>query len=197
MTQPHGTETRYCSGCRCDDCRAGHAAGARRRRRAKAYGRHVPKSVPNVGVSRRVQALMCLGWSMRAQSRLLGWHPDRLGMMLIGDGVSPRNHARIAALYDRLWNTPPMVRTRGERISVSRTIALARRRGYQPPMAWDDDDIDDRAARSNVSARRGAWEPQPCGTAAAARRHYRRGEALDEACRAASRRQAAERSAAA
>jgi DNA (cytosine-5)-methyltransferase 1 len=134
MTQPHGTETRYCSGCRCNDCRAGHAAGARRRRRAKAYGRHVPKSVPNVGVCRRVHALMCLGWSMRAQSRLLGWHPDRLGMMLTGDGVSPRNHARVAALYDRLWDTPPKASSKGERIGVSRTIALARRSGFQPPM---------------------------------------------------------------
>jgi hypothetical protein len=37
-----------------------------------------------------------------------------------------------------------------------------------------------------------SWDLKPCGTAAAARRHYRRGEPLDQACLAAARRQYAE-----
>lgn len=39
---------------------------------------------------------------------------------------------------------------------------------------------------------RGRKPERPCGTAAAARRHYKHGEPLDEACKAAVRRQSAE-----
>jgi hypothetical protein len=39
---------------------------------------------------------------------------------------------------------------------------------------------------------RGRKPERPCGTAAAARRHYKHGELLDEACKAAVRRQSAE-----
>lgn len=141
----HGTETAYCTdGCRCQPCRDAHAAGARRRRRNAAYGRHVPRSVSNAGVRRRVEALMCLGWSMRVLSRRLGWHEDRLAVMLSAyDGVSPRNAQRIAALYEQLWNQQPPQATKADRMSVGRTIALAERRGFLPPMAWDDTELDD------------------------------------------------------
>jgi hypothetical protein len=140
----HGTELAYCSdACRCQPCRDAHAAGARRRRRTAAYGRNMPKSVPNAGTRRRVEALMCLGWSMRVISRRLGWHEDRLAVMLAGyDGVSPQNAERIAALYEQLWNAHPPQATKGDRMSVSRTIALAQRRGFRPPMAWDDTELD-------------------------------------------------------
>lgn len=175
-TAPHGNETRYCAGCRCDDCRAAHAAGARRRRRMKAYGRHVPKSIPNSGARRRVQALMRIGWSMRAQSRMLGWHPDRLCVMLSSyDGISPRNHARVSALYDRLWDKPAPQRTKGERIAANRTIAAAIRLGYLPPLAWDDEEIDTAPAA------------RPCGTHAAFNRHKARGERIDARCARAER----------
>ena len=40
---------------------------------------------------------------------------------------------------------------------------------------------------------RDAKDLAPCGTEAAARRHYRRGERVDEACRAAASRASAER----
>lgn len=145
---PHGTENRYNTGCRCQPCRSAHAAGARQRRRMKAYGQWTPRSVPNTGARRRVEALACLGWSMRSLSRMLGWHADRLQVLLSSyDGVSPANHARICALYDRLWDKPAPQRTKGERISARRAIAIAQRLGYKPPLAWDDDTIDDPAAR--------------------------------------------------
>lgn len=155
--QPHGTVTRYCTGCRCDDCRAAHAARARWRRRMHAYGRAVPKSVPNAGARRRIEALQTLGWSMRDLSRMLGKHPDRLSVSLkTYDGISPANHALIAGLYDRLWSTPAPQRDKGERISAQRTIARAQREGYLPPLAWDDETIDDPDARPAAQPERDA-----------------------------------------
>lgn len=55
--------------------------------------------------------------------------------------------------------------------------------------AWMDDLPDE------APAPRGRAASSPCGTPAAARRHWRRGEPLDEACRQASRRDRADRSA--
>lgn len=193
----HGTPRGYDEGCRQPCCRAAHAARARARRRAVAYGQHTPRSVPNIGARRRVEALMRLGWSMRQQSRMLGWHADRLTIMFNNQrGISPANLARITALYDRLWNVTPQQTTKGERVSVRRTVALAERQGFQPPLAWDDDEIDNPDARPHVHTGSSPWDHKPCGTIAAARRHYRRGEPLDAACRAASNRNRRERSAA-
>lgn len=180
--QPHGTVTRYCTGCRCDECRAAHAARARWRRRMHAYGRAVPKSIPNVGARRRIEALQTLGWSMRDLSRKLGKHPDRLSVSLKNyDGISPANHAAVAALYDQLWDTPAPQRTKGERISARRTIANAARHGYLPPLVWDDDEIDDPAAQPHQPKDTG-MERKPCGTEAAYRRHLRHGEQPCAAC---------------
>lgn len=188
IDRSHGTPRRYDIGCRCNPCRAAHAQRARDYRRRVAYGRQVPKSIPNVGTQRRIEALQTLGWSMRSLSRMLGFHPDRLSVMLTAQaGVSPRNAARVAELYDRLWDKPAPTRTKGERITASRTKATATRNGYLPPLAWDDDEIDDPAAQPHTPDD-GKREYIPCGTPAAARRHYRNGEPLDLACRQADRR---------
>ena len=48
----------------------------------------------------------------------------------------------VAEVYDRLWDKPaPEGRNR------SCALAMARRKGFVPPLAWDDDEIDDPAAR--------------------------------------------------
>lgn len=195
MTIQHGTQSGYNNGCRETCCRTAHAAMARAYRRRVAYGRQVPRSIPSVGTRRRLEALQTLGWSLRDLSRKLGCHPDRLSVMLVKqDGVSPRNATRIAAMYDQLWDKPAPTRTTGQRISASRTIARAQRLGFIPPLAWDDDEIDDPAAQPYLPSD-GIRELAPCGTTAAARRHYRLGEPLDEACRNAERREKNDRAA--
>lgn len=68
-------------------------------------------------------------------------------MFKSGSGISPTNAARIAALYDELWNVEPPAETKFDRISAGRARAVARRRGYLPPLALDDDTLDDLAAR--------------------------------------------------
>lgn len=89
--------------------------------------------VPRVGAQRRIQALLAIGWThahMRAESGVL----THVLLAQAGEWVTQRNHNRVRAMYERLSMTPgPSDLTR----------ARAARRGYAPPLAWDDDMIDD------------------------------------------------------
>lgn len=154
--KPHGHVTRYATGCRCDDCRTAHTERARFRRRMRAYGRWTPQGVSRVGTKRRIEALACLGWSMRALSRMCGWHEDRLSQLINNpeyEQVSPANRDRIARLYDELADRRPPTDTKEQRMSVSRAIGHARRSGFAPPIAWDDDTIDDPNAKPYAELR--------------------------------------------
>jgi hypothetical protein len=100
--------------------------------------------VPRIGAVRRVQALLAIGWTHKAMSALVGqgsnWTANFVHQQ--GTWVTRRNHLRVVALYDELWDKPgPSAATRGR----------AARKGYLPPLAWDDDSIDDPAAWGNVT----------------------------------------------
>lgn len=99
--------------------------------------------VPATGPRRRVQALNALGWSQEqivARARDLGHPLTRAGihsLMHRGDHrVRLRTHQAIAAAYASLSMTLPEPGR-----SVTWTRNLAERRGYLPPLAWDN--IDD------------------------------------------------------
>ena len=65
--------------------------------------------------------------------------------------ISPRMAGRISAVYDELWATP------GPDKGVA---SKARTLGHAPPLAWDDDTIDDPAARpEGVATSRGRKLP--------------------------------------
>lgn len=186
MRDHTASETCHSAGCRRPECRTAHAEGARRRRRLVAYGQWTPQSVPNIGARRRIEALQRLGWSMRELSRMLDCHPDRLSVLFLTQtGISPRNHQRVAALYDELWDRPAPQRTKGERISARRAMNRAADLDYAPPLAWNDDEIDDPAARPQRCDPRTNPERKVCGTLAAYRRHLRKNQPVDEACRKA------------
>lgn len=92
--------------------------------------------VPACGTRRRIQALLYLGWTHQEMRRRSG---VRTAVTLAGKGewVTVQTHVRIARLYDELWDVQgPSPITR----------RWARKRGYLPPMAWDDDTIDDPSA---------------------------------------------------
>lgn len=155
----HGTTQAYViDKCRCQDCRAANAARVGRYRKRKAYGRLSPKPINGIGARRRIQALATLGWSLRHLSLELGWSQDRLWLFLMerdGTNVSPKNHAKICALYDRLWDRVPPRTTKGERIVYTRTILRAKRYGWLPALAWDDiDDPDETPDYHTQPARR-------------------------------------------
>lgn len=97
-----------------------------------------PRSlVPALGAIRRVQALLALGHTHRAIAALLPNQDPSVTMKLIArkqPGVTFRYlHEAIAAAFDQL----AMVPGRSEQ-----TRRRARRRGYMPPLAWDEGTID-------------------------------------------------------
>jgi hypothetical protein len=92
-----------------------------------------------VGTTRRLQALCALGWSSAESARRLGIRAQHTNLIVNGyqRAVLARTARNTATLYDEL----AMVRGPSE---YARRIAA--RKGWWPPLAWDDDRIDDPAA---------------------------------------------------
>ena len=101
-------------------------------------------SVPAIGARRRLQALMVMGWRHKHLAPLLGFRTTNLNHQA-GDWITQQKHDAVMDLYDRLWN----VKGPAGQQSLSR-IAKA---GYAPPLAWDDDTIDDPNALPDLGAR--------------------------------------------
>lgn len=92
--------------------------------------------VPLLGVQRRVQALMVMGWRIQDiedRSGVRALH----GRLYDRQRIAAVDYRRIAALYDELWDAKGPSR-KGARKAASI--------GYAPPLAWDDDTIDDPKA---------------------------------------------------
>jgi transcriptional regulator with XRE-family HTH domain len=105
------------------------------------------------GTRRRLQALVTLGWSQAKLADRLGWTPTNLGTLLRGDRTTAATARKVRALYDELWNQAPPEATHREKIAASRARNHAQKLGWAPPLAWDDDDIDDPSAVPNVGAK--------------------------------------------
>lgn len=93
--------------------------------------------VPNVGTARRLQALMAIGYSGEYLARRLGMSRANIGPVIHATrDVTSATHAAVVGLYDDLWDQTPAART------STKTRRLAARYGWVPPMAWDDDAMD-------------------------------------------------------
>ena len=99
---------------------------------------------------RRLQALAVMGWPTREIAARLG-NLDAQTYVYIANGrtrtIRRRTEDAIAALYDELWDQPG-------RSARTRTIAL--RKGWAPPLAWDDDTIADPDAQPHGEH----WQPR-------------------------------------
>jgi transcriptional regulator with XRE-family HTH domain len=104
-------------------------------------------SVDATGTRRRIQALVAMGWSQSKIAARLGVAPTNLGTTMSGKQVHAATARAVRALYDELWNQPPPEDTHHDKIAASRARNLARSRGWAPPLAWDDETIDDPRAR--------------------------------------------------
>jgi hypothetical protein len=95
--------------------------------------------VPAIGSRRRIRALLAIGWRHSDMTaRLTVAHRTGVIAHQAGDWVTKATHDAIAALYDELSMTP------GPSDLTRQRAAAA---GYAPPLAWDDDTIDDPAAQ--------------------------------------------------
>ncbi|PWJ23301.1 Homeodomain-like domain-containing protein [Branchiibius hedensis] len=94
--------------------------------------------VPAVGARRRIEALQAIGHSSTtiAEAMAGGATADVVRNIKGHPGawISRTNHERALRAYERLWDTPGTSR---------QTLGAARRLGFAPPLAWDDDTIDD------------------------------------------------------
>lgn len=138
----HGSRNTYRCGCRCTLCRVANAAY-----KSKGESTSSRHGIDPTGTQRRLQALYALGW---------GWKDigDRLGMFnqvvyRIASGkhktVMERTADRIAVLYDELSTVRP------EGNTANWIRSSARRHGYVPALAWDDELIDNPKASPAIA----------------------------------------------
>jgi transcriptional regulator with XRE-family HTH domain len=132
----HGTVSAYSNhGCRCEDAREAQRITEKRRRE----NRHTPPYIDSTGTSRRLRALAVLGHSGRALATELGISPQRINQLRNAELAQVRRETaeKVTALYERLSAT---------RGSSQFTKTRAVQAGWAPPLAWDDDALDDPAA---------------------------------------------------
>lgn len=101
---------------------------------------HGDKFVPDLGARRRIRAMMALGHSHDDIAAAAGWGTRGRAVANIlnqkGSWITQAKHDSVVGAYRSLSMRP------GDNL---RTKAVARRRGYPGPMAWDDIDDPDEA----------------------------------------------------
>ena len=100
------------------------------------------------GTQRRIRALMARSWTPEAIAAAQGIPAAEMRLALEHQAaISPELAQRVAAAYDALWDRPPPQRTPREREEAAAAETHARQRGWPPPLAWDDEEIDLQDAR--------------------------------------------------
>ena len=110
-----------------------------------------------LGVRRRLRALTARSWSPQALADETGI-PAPLISSLLGRNprdLSPGQRLAIANAYDRLWDHDPPAGTRDQREACELARSLAASRGWAPPQAWDDAQIDQPDGRPSPD-----WKPR-------------------------------------
>ena len=148
----HGTREGYLyDRCRCPECRAANRDWHRHYRRIAAerrWGARPSAWTSSVGTVRRLQALAAMGWSASEVARRLGVTDSAIFLLRAtrGGRVLASTADRVAALYRDLADKPPTGN------AIVRTKRWAERNGWRPPIAWDDDTIDDPDAQPYAGA---------------------------------------------
>jgi hypothetical protein len=120
------------------------------------------------GARRRLRALLAVGHSPPALARRLGVPPRRVRRLLSGQPrtVSTALHAGACHVYEDLWDQRPPEQTRRDQAAARAARDLARTQGWPPPMALDDDRIDDPGYRTRTRWRPAGPARRPGGHAA-------------------------------
>ena len=146
-----GASAHYKSGEKpCPPCEQ----AAMRRRKRNRYLAEIghPASVPAFGLVRRVHALQAIGWTQPQIAEAAGIALKTLRNPLWrGNSVYRATHEAVADAYERLcMKLPPETSGQQQRdAAYARTVA--RKKGWAPPLAWDD--IDDPNERPKTGSR--------------------------------------------
>jgi hypothetical protein len=148
----HGKLAGYRAGCHEQCCRK---AANDHTQRLKLRGEYGKRHVDATGTRRRVQALAAIGWSHANVSRYIGWEGTFLAQAMRTRGkVHVDTAAAVRKAYDDLSMKLPPQTTTSERMSVARTLKLAERQGWLPPLSYDDGRIDDPDYRPHAGSNR-------------------------------------------
>lgn len=106
------------------------------------------RMIDATGTQRRIKALVTIGYTYRALGEHLGIRHSSIWRILEESKVQAKTARNVIDVYNRLSMTPG---------SSQRAINHAARRGWAPPLAWDDDTIDnpDAAPDADTTSRRG------------------------------------------
>lgn len=154
-----------------DACQACLDASATYRRHLYAqHYLHGPRLIDSTGTRRRLEALVALGYTwehLTAELAALTGRTfaykhvhQRHAAFAEGRLIGREYAAEFAELYDRL-----SMRLPDETVSARRASLRAQRLGWLPPLAWDDDTLDDPNAKPYVGQ---------------IRKHYRGPELIEE-----------------
>ena len=98
--------------------------------------------VDATGTSRRLQALLAIGWTHTALAAELCRSTTSLKRSMTSETVTARTVRQVSDLYDRLWDKQPQHANDEELTAINAARALAASHGWPPPMAWDHIDTD-------------------------------------------------------
>lgn len=103
-----------------------------------------PRTVDVTGARRRLRALVRVGYPKSTLARRIGISETAVENILsaLTRRVNPGTAETVAQVYDELWDVPPDTSTYRRAADGARAKARAEAAGWPPPMAWDDDDLD-------------------------------------------------------
>jgi len=93
--------------------------------------------IDSTGTVRRLQALVAVGYPATGLGERIGVSATNMAHTMRATQVTVRRARQVAQMYEQLSHLP------GE---STRARMRARRQGWAPPLAWDEDTIDDPAA---------------------------------------------------
>ncbi|WP_432001194.1 hypothetical protein [Streptomyces sioyaensis] len=101
--------------------------------------------IDGTGTRRRLQALVAAGWPEQELARRLDRTPTNFSSLIRRTHVTVRTALAVRRLYDELWQEDPCQHATGYAVHRARKRAV--RLHWAPALAWDDDTLDDPAAR--------------------------------------------------
>lgn len=108
--------------------------------------------VASRGTRRRMQALVCQGWTQAKLAQRLGMNGSNFGRVMQADSVTVRVHLAAVALFDELWDQVPPHQQHRDFIAYTRATNYAKAHRWLSPLAWDDIDLDDEPAVTEINA---------------------------------------------
>lgn len=108
------------------------------------------RNIDATGTHRRIQALVAIGWSLARIGQRIGISPTNMSSFMRTGQCSAGKAKAVRELYNELWNSPQSGAEQRSRISANRAKNYAKAQGWLPPLAWDDETIDDPAAQPSV-----------------------------------------------